>query len=219
MTKTFFDIDALFQQLRASNEGLNVTAAAALIELKGQIDLANQMATSYRQHLVVANQRIAAYQTRLEVDHYWQPNSETGELERVEVPEAERDERIPDFDGIACRDATIAFLNAQVESLAARLDAAQHNDSERITAAAIRINGVICQVPSPGRHHTIIHALAEAGHPTPVGVGEHSEQGFVTSRGRFVDRETAARVAVEAGQLPAGYEFKGGGQMFSEDLW
>jgi len=41
-------------------------------------------------------------------------------------------------------------------------------------------------------------------------------QGFITSTGRFVDREEAGRIAVEAGQVKA--SALRGGHLFSEDL-
>ena len=45
------------------------------------------------------------------------------------------------------------------------------------------------------------------------GVGEN-EQGFLTSKNRFVDREEAAEIAFASGQTPTNR-----GQLFSEDLY
>lgn len=50
-----------------------------------------------------------------------------------------------------------------------------------------------------------------------IGVETHSNancQGFISSKGRFLDRKEAAVVAVEAGQVRNGIEI-----LFSEDLW
>lgn len=47
----------------------------------------------------------------------------------------------------------------------------------------------------------------------PDGVGEH-EQGFLTSRNRFVDREEAAIIAFDANQINEEKQ-----TLFSEDLW
>jgi len=96
-------------------------------------------------------------------------------------------------------------------------------EREIIVAAAIRINGVVCAVEKPGRHHDVIHRLAGAFDKRPI-VGV---QGFVTSAGRFVDRFEAARIATAADQiLPVdgsdGVAIKRdliGGRLFSEDVW
>lgn len=73
---------------------------------------------------------------------------------------------------------------------------------ERVTAAAILLRG---EVHTASRHSQIIARLAARDFEIPVG----GEQGFVTNLGRFVGREEAARVAIEAGQierLPYGSE-------------
>ena len=91
---------------------------------------------------------------------------------------------------------------------------------ERIEKSAVRHEGSIY---TGKRHSDAINAAAEATGKTPV----TGEQGFVTSTGRFVSREEAAKIAFSAGQITAaskgeprpetGREEKE--KLFSEDLW
>lgn len=81
---------------------------------------------------------------------------------------------------------------------------------ELIVAAAIRSRGVIVTVERPGRHGNCINVMHSLGM-------DYADQGFITNRGRFVDRQEAAQIAVAAGQ---GSPREGcGGNLFSEDLW
>ena len=92
--------------------------------------------------------------------------------------------------------------------------------TERIVSAAIRVDGILVEgyapykitlsVPAPGRHHHVAWFLAT------YGVDER-DQGFLTSTGRFVDREEAVGIAVASGQRlrVTGSE----GTLYSEDLW
>lgn len=66
----------------------------------------------------------------------------------------------------------------------------------RIVAAAIKHREILA---IGTRHSEIIHSLAEAGVPTPV----NGEQGFLDSYGRFLDRQAAGRIAINAGQIAA----------------
>lgn len=85
---------------------------------------------------------------------------------------------------------------------------------ERIVAAAVHAYGATWSLPRPARHHNVLWAIDAAGlcamTPGP------DAQGFLTSDGRFVGRQEAARIAISAGQvekvLPCG-------DLFSEDLW
>lgn len=93
---------------------------------------------------------------------------------------------------------------------------------EIIMAAAMRWRGAIHSVPRPGRHGDVIRFLYER-HPEQAPFA--GEQGFTTSRGRFVGREEAARIAAAADQLLAD-ELERRGQtpetissLFSEDVW
>jgi hypothetical protein len=91
---------------------------------------------------------------------------------------------------------------------------------ERIERAAILtpLDGVH-SVERPGRHHDVIRMLARAGAELPI----CGDQGFVTSSGRFVGRDEALQIAMNANQLTArGIErmLDGGSlQLFSEDVW
>lgn len=84
-----------------------------------------------------------------------------------------------------------------------------------VVAAAIKSaeDGIVYSVPAPGRHHNVIHMLAQAGFKPPV----LGEQGFLLSDGRFATRTAAKYVARKAGQLlERASELK---QLFSEDVW
>lgn len=85
---------------------------------------------------------------------------------------------------------------------------------EEIFAASIKDSeGNPVSLPRPARHHDIIRAMVDNGHKTPI----TGEQGFVTTRGRFVDRKEALEIATKAGQI-----IKKHGNptiLFSEDLW
>lgn len=80
-----------------------------------------------------------------------------------------------------------------------------------IVAAAIRVSGkFVLSVPAPGRHHDILNAQIITG------VFSCSE-GFLTSAGTFVDRETALELAIKSRQFTA--PAAGKRELFSEDLW
>ncbi|MFA5898823.1 MAG: hypothetical protein WC829_06885 [Hyphomicrobium sp.] len=84
---------------------------------------------------------------------------------------------------------------------------------ERVVAAAILFDGIICVLPPPARHHTILHAIHAL---VPDRIIGPKEQGFVTDTGRFVGREEAAVIAVRAEQIEVPQY---GRDLFSEDLW
>jgi hypothetical protein len=86
---------------------------------------------------------------------------------------------------------------------------------ERIVAAAIRWMGTTFSIPPPARHHSICIAMSEMGLPRD---SHHSDnQGFITSRGRWVSREEAVKIATSAGQIlkKTGPDY----MLFSEDVW
>lgn len=100
--------------------------------------------------------------------------------------------------------------------------------SERIVAAAIKWGDLVCFTEKPGRHHHVFKALEACGWTIrgPFDHGVEQEQGFVTSTGRFVDRETGRKIAEAIGQLIAGEIDSTGvpivkqhSQLFSEDVW
>lgn len=84
---------------------------------------------------------------------------------------------------------------------------------ELIVAAAIRVDGVVVMAERPGRHGDCINFLYRDKRAC-------EDQGFVTSHGRFVDRQEAAELVASTGQgshrdMGPGYP----AQLFSEDLW
>jgi hypothetical protein len=92
------------------------------------------------------------------------------------------------------------------------LEAARpRSDDERIDRAAVLKNDRIYAVDRPGRHDRAIHACCALLNLKTIGA---HEQGFVTTDGRFVGREEAARLAFERGQIK---EPKA--TLFSEDVW
>lgn len=84
-----------------------------------------------------------------------------------------------------------------------------------VVAAAVRLpDGRVFSLPSPARHHDVIHMLhREHGIEQR---GDH-EQGFLLSDGRFCRRAPAKLVAERAGQLlPRAMHLK---DLYSEDVW
>ena len=72
-----------------------------------------------------------------------------------------------------------------------------------IIKAAIIKDGVIY---TGKRHHNILFAAK--------GALKCGEQGFITDKGEFVNREKAAQIAYECGQIPNPKS-----ELFSEDLY
>lgn len=88
------------------------------------------------------------------------------------------------------------------------------DDMERINGVAIRHEGVVYVKEAPFRHHDVIHMMAEEH---GLDAGAMHDQGFTTTRGRFVNRKLGRFIAEAAGQRirttgPAD-------MLFSEDLW
>lgn len=82
----------------------------------------------------------------------------------------------------------------------------------KIVAAAVHIDGFTASLPRPARHHHVLRKLHEAG----ISV-HHGEQGFLTSDGKFVDRQLAKSIAIGADQLLPNTPKTG--DLFSEDVW
>lgn len=89
---------------------------------------------------------------------------------------------------------------------------------ETIATAAIRVDGEVWTLPRPARHHVLIQAWAIAHYRDGEEgrIGEH-DQGFVTSTGRFVEREEAKVIARAAGRLLE--RASSSASLFSEDVW
>lgn len=94
--------------------------------------------------------------------------------------------------------------------------------TERILCAAIHVQDGVPRVHQPVesgfvvgglRHHNCLNAMA---HTVDREVVKH--QGFLTTRGRYVGREEALKIAIEAGQVVAGKTHTPD-ELFSEDLY
>ena len=89
--------------------------------------------------------------------------------------------------------------------------------SELVVSAAIRYtkeDGTQIVIPSVRHFDRLTHVLLDE---LKHGVGQYTyEQGFVTNRYRFVDREEAMSIAVENGQL---LRKKYSAELFSENLY
>lgn len=90
---------------------------------------------------------------------------------------------------------------------------------EPIIGVAIRrpSDGMYWYAHKPYRHNAVIHGLVQNGVVNPVPADW--EQGFVTSRLRFVTRLEAMEIAKATKQFkrkPGGYN---GPELYSEDLW
>ena len=89
--------------------------------------------------------------------------------------------------------------------------------TERIVAAALRVNGEIWSLPPPVRHNHLTYAWSQSHwvDDGPTKMPKH-DSGFLTSEGRFVERIEAVEIAVAAGQIDAP---KWPPRLYSEDLW
>jgi hypothetical protein len=74
---------------------------------------------------------------------------------------------------------------------------------------AVEFSDVTLSLPPPHRHHDVIKLHVEMG-----GARGSGKQGFMTSRGRFVLRGQAARIAHAAGQIAKPKRW-----LYSEDVW
>lgn len=82
-----------------------------------------------------------------------------------------------------------------------------------IIAAAIKVGDLILFMPQPARHNDILLEMSKNGIPKPIG----GEQGFITAKGNFVNRELALNIADSYGQIIV----KNGSKtkLYSEDIW
>jgi len=85
---------------------------------------------------------------------------------------------------------------------------------ERITTAAIQIEGVTMSLPRPARHAQVMYSCWWI----PDHYVQTCCQGFMTSEGRFVNRVMAKQIAWCAGQKSI-RDDPHDRDLFSEDLW
>lgn len=91
-------------------------------------------------------------------------------------------------------------------------------ETETVVAAACIYKGTVYSLPPPARHHNVMrHIWDTVGGEAFIGPGA---QGFVTSRGRFVNRREALRIVKAAGQPQIDHPaLNVGERLYSEDLW
>ena len=88
--------------------------------------------------------------------------------------------------------------------------------TDLVQSAAIKWEGLVLSMDRPARHGDLIRELSRLGLPEAC----HGEQGFVTSDGKFVDRQSAYEIAMRAGQILAtAQSLFPGRDLFTEDLW
>lgn len=73
---------------------------------------------------------------------------------------------------------------------------------------------LIISAPPPARHHTLLHPTHDKFGSVPF-----EDQGFITSTGRYVEREEALRIAKASGQPMIDHPSRHDRWLFSEDLW
>lgn len=90
---------------------------------------------------------------------------------------------------------------------------------EQIEAAAVKTqDGTVYAVARPGRHPDVRDfMLNELGLDRFQFI--RAQQGFITDRGRFVDRREGLRIALERQQIVHKHPYEGYSLLFSEDMW
>ncbi|NKX37668.1 hypothetical protein HGG70_07015 [Rhodobacteraceae bacterium R_SAG4] len=90
---------------------------------------------------------------------------------------------------------------------------------ERIVAAAV-FHGACISLPPPARHHTILASMSLIfGLSREQMPFDPANQGFLTSKGRFVNRTEAYYIAHRQGQIIEKTGSVDVPELFSEDLW
>lgn len=77
---------------------------------------------------------------------------------------------------------------------------------------ACKIDGKVIWAPRPCRHHVILVIAHQLGFPTILG----EDQGFILKDGTWVDRKTAADIAIKSGQVK---KLIAPPNLYSEDLF
>ncbi len=85
---------------------------------------------------------------------------------------------------------------------------------ENVVCAALEWQGKLFT----GATHALALLEFFAEHPDQEDQRWHAREGFLTNRGRFVDRQEAMRLAIDAGQLRRGARLDGNFGLRSEDL-
>jgi hypothetical protein len=89
------------------------------------------------------------------------------------------------------------------------------NQTETIESVAIVYQDEMHVLPRPNRHHNVIREIAKKN-----GIGIHGGdiQGFMTNKGRFVNRVEGLEIALAANQVLDPTNIRAG-RLYSEDLW
>jgi len=90
---------------------------------------------------------------------------------------------------------------------------------ETIIGPAIRCGDVIYDLPAPNRHHHIFALHCKEYKGVIVSTIADGEQGFMTSAGRFVDREEGMIIATAADQVKFHSGAANSKKLYTEDMW
>lgn len=91
---------------------------------------------------------------------------------------------------------------------------------EKIVSVALQYDGLIFSLPQPARHCHVMRSMQACGLLKDIpGVDMLREQGFLTSLGRYVNRQEGTLIARAAGQLEDRIKTGGENTLYSEDLW
>lgn len=104
-----------------------------------------------------------------------------------------------------------------IVAVAVRLMVPQHLREEQFEGRRVYPDFLTVTAAPPARHPTILHAFHALD--TMVAFGHPPDQGFITSTGRYVDREEALKIALTSGQPMIDHPGRHARELFSEDLW
>lgn len=100
---------------------------------------------------------------------------------------------------------------------AIRVDTPEEFRSQKWQGRPMYSDQLIVFEPPPARHFTLLHPMSAQGFKTRCG----DDQGFITSTGRYVNRQEGLEIAIAAGQVDPDNRKSGSASrdLFSEDLW
>lgn len=90
------------------------------------------------------------------------------------------------------------------------------SDQETIVGVASKAYGKLYQLPKPYRHHNLLDLMYRE-YPEQMQVAD--EEGFITSTGRYVNREEAYLIAQQANQILSERHPSGLVELYSESVW
>lgn len=104
--------------------------------------------------------------------------------------------------------------NEEHDAIEARIEAQE----ELIVAAAVRYDGAIISFPRPARHGDCLNWLHHHG----IARNDARDHGFLTNKGRYVDRAEAGKMVLASKQGTPQMnppEINPNLHLFSEDMW